>query len=61
MVSIVFSNNQKLPLQAVSQLSSDQIGHLVVTKGIVTRVTEVKPEISVATYACDICGFENYQ
>lgn len=26
-----------------------------------TRATEVKPMISVATYTCDICGSETYQ
>jgi len=30
-------------------------------KGIVTRISDVKPCIQVATYACDVCGFETYQ
>lgn len=29
--------------------------------GIVTRCTEVKPIMSVATYTCDQCGAETYQ
>lgn len=37
------------------------IGSLVVVKAIVVRASTVKPEIVVATYACDICGCENYQ
>jgi DNA replication licensing factor MCM7 len=32
----------------------------VVVKAIVVRVSEIKPQIVVATYACDICGCENY-
>ena len=42
-VIIAFANNEKLPLQSISNLRADQIGHLIVTKGIVTRVSEVKP------------------
>lgn len=33
---------------------------MVACKAIVVRATEVKPEITVATYTCDNCGFENY-
>ncbi len=38
-VSIVFSNNQKIPIKPMNLLKADQIGHLIVTKGIVTRVS----------------------
>jgi len=30
-------------------------------KGIVTRTSEVKPQVTIATYTCDECGCENYQ
>jgi DNA replication licensing factor MCM7 len=40
---------------------SNQIGSLVTCKGIVTRVSDVKPCIKVAVYACEVCGAENYQ
>lgn len=30
-------------------------------RGIVTRCTEVKPMMQVATYTCDQCGAETYQ
>ena len=30
-------------------------------QGIVTRATEVKPMMQVATYTCDQCGSETYQ
>lgn len=39
---------------------SNSIGGLVNVKGIVTRVSDVKPCIQVAVYACDVCGFEVY-
>lgn len=37
------------------------IGNLVTLRGIVTRVSDVKPCMQVAVYACDTCGFEVYQ
>ena len=30
-------------------------------RGIVTKASDVKPCITVAVYACDVCGFEVYQ
>lgn len=42
-------------------IRSNQIGSLVTCKGIVTRVSDVRPCIQVAVYACDVCGNEVYQ
>lgn len=42
-------------------IRSNQIGSLVSCRGIVTRVSDVRPCIQVAVYACDVCGFEVYQ
>ncbi|CAF3345116.1 unnamed protein product [Rotaria sp. Silwood1] len=53
------SNTQKH--LSVRQVKANQIGKLISVKGVVTRATEVKPMISVATYTCDICGAETYQ
>lgn len=55
-VAIVYGPNGKIKPKAISDLSSDEIGCLVVVKAIVVRASEIKPEIAVATYACDICG-----
>ncbi|XP_074657741.1 DNA replication licensing factor mcm7-like [Tubulanus polymorphus] len=46
---------------AIRQVKADSIGKLVSVKGIVTRATEVKPMMVVATYTCDQCGAETYQ
>ena len=46
---------------SVRQVKAGMIGRLVTIKGIVTRSTEVKPMITVATYTCDQCGSETYQ
>lgn len=46
---------------SVRQVTADKIGKLVNIRGIVTRSTEVKPVMVVATYTCDQCGAESYQ
>merc|ERR1740124_1295299 len=46
---------------AVREVRSESIGGLVKVRGIVTRITEVKPFVQVATYTCDNCGCEIYQ
>ncbi len=43
------------------EVKASLIGSLVTVKGIVTRVTDVKPHMRVATYTCDKGGFEVYQ
>ncbi len=37
------------------------IGHLVRIKGIVTRASDVKPQVTVCTYTCEVCGSEIFQ
>lgn len=46
---------------SVRNVRAGNIGKLVVVRGIVTRATEVKPVMTVATYTCDQCGAESYQ
>lgn len=46
---------------SVRQVKAEHIGKLISVKGIVTRSTEVKPMMMVATYTCDQCGAETYQ
>ena len=46
---------------AIREVKAESIGKLVCVKGIVTRATEVKPMMVVATYTCDTCGNETYQ
>ena len=46
---------------SVRQVKAENIGHLITVRGIVTRATEVKPVMTVATYTCDQCGAESYQ
>lgn len=46
---------------SVRQVKAEHIGKVISVKGIVTRATEVKPVVVVATYTCDQCGAETYQ
>ncbi|XP_055612968.1 DNA replication licensing factor Mcm7 [Uranotaenia lowii] len=46
---------------SIREIKAESIGKLVTVRGIVTRCTEVKPMMTVATYTCDRCGAETYQ
>lgn len=48
-------------VRALRDVKASMVGHLVTVEGIVTRCTDVKPLLQVATYTCDECGFEIYQ
>lgn len=50
--------SKPLPIRAVR---ADCIGRLVTVRGVVTRVSDVRPRMAVATYSCDQCGAETYQ
>ena len=45
----------------VRKVMAQHIGHLITVRGIVTRVTDVKPQATTITYTCDQCGCEAYQ
>ncbi|KAF7284013.1 hypothetical protein GWI33_022635 [Rhynchophorus ferrugineus] len=45
----------------IREVKAESLGKLVTVRGIVTRSTEVKPLMCVATYTCDQCGAETYQ
>lgn len=45
----------------IREVLAEQIGHLVTVRGLVTRVTDVKPRIKIAAYTCDQCGCETFQ
>ncbi|XP_049887432.1 DNA replication licensing factor Mcm7 [Pectinophora gossypiella] len=52
------SNSKTMPIREVK---AEHIGKLVTVRGIVTRCTDVKPLLVVATYSCSACGAETYQ
>ncbi|KAI6660441.1 DNA replication licensing factor MCM7 [Oopsacas minuta] len=58
---VYFKASSQQPLISVRELKAECIGKLITVRGIVTRATEVKPSVQVATYTCDQCGAETYQ
>lgn len=60
-VFFIHGTSGKKQINRMRDIRSNQIGSLVTCKGICTRVSEVRPCITVAVYACDVCGFEVYQ
>lgn len=48
-------------LVPLRKIRSKHVGTLLSTRGIVTRVSDVKPQIVVATYVCDGCAADVFQ
>jgi DNA replication licensing factor MCM7 len=46
---------------AVREVRGAHLGKLITVRGIVTRVSEVKPLLQVNAYTCDSCGAEIFQ
>jgi DNA replication licensing factor MCM7 len=46
---------------AVRQVRGSHLGHLITVRGIVTRVSDVKPSVRVNAYTCNRCGNEVFQ
>ena len=46
---------------AVREVKGVHLGKLITVRGIVTRVSEVKPLLLVNAYTCDVCGSETFQ
>ena len=45
----------------IRDMKAKYIGQLVQIKAVVTKISEVKPMMQVATYTCDVCACEIYQ
>lgn len=58
---IYFENFNDAKQMSVRDIKATHVGQLVTVRSIVTRCTEVKPLMIVATYTCDQCGAETYQ
>ncbi|EST06977.1 MCM N-terminal domain protein [Kalmanozyma brasiliensis GHG001] len=55
-----YTGDKDEPL-AVRAVRGSHLGKLITVRGIVTRVSEVKPFLLVDAYACDVCGAEVFQ
>lgn len=52
--------NDSKPL-SVREMKGAHIGKFITVRGIVTRVSDVKPSVLVNAYTCDKCGYEVFQ
>eukprot|EP00035_Acanthoeca_spectabilis_P005812 m.117579 g.117579 ORF g.117579 m.117579 type:complete len:740 (+) comp13201_c0_seq1:65-2284(+) len=59
--SVLFQPPSQDKRMSIRQVEACHIGKLVQLEGIVIRSTPVKPQITVATYACERCNSEIYQ
>jgi DNA replication licensing factor MCM7 len=55
------SSDRNTKAFAVRQIRGSHLGHLITVRGIVTRVSDVKPSIKVNAYTCNRCGNEVFQ
>lgn len=46
---------------SIRQIRGSHLGKLITVRGIVTRVSDVKPSVEVVAYTCDKCGNEVFQ
>jgi DNA replication licensing factor MCM7 len=58
---IVSKNTKKQETRPLRQVGAQDIGRLISVQGIVTRASDVKPHISVASFVCDVCGHEEFK
>jgi len=55
------SDERSNKAMAIRAVRGEHLGHLITVRGIATRVTDVKPAVSVNAYVCDRCGHEIFQ
>ncbi|KAJ3406935.1 Mcm2-7 hexameric complex component, partial [Chytridiales sp. JEL 0842] len=59
--SLYFKPRSKAKTVSIRDIKGAALGHLVTVKGIVTRVSNVKPLAVVTALSCDRCGHEIFQ
>ncbi|OKL60884.1 DNA replication licensing factor mcm7 [Talaromyces atroroseus] len=55
------STGKSLKALAVRHIRGEHLGTLITVRGIVTRVSDVKPAVRINAYTCDRCGSEVFQ
>ena len=53
--------SRSTPSLAVRSIRGAHLGKLLGVRGVVTRISDVRPSILVDAYACDVCGAEVFQ
>ena len=55
------SSDRSSKALAVRHVRGEHLGKLITVRGIVTRVSDVKPVVKINAYTCDRCGSEVFQ
>ena len=58
---IIVPKDEKIEITPLRLVGAEQIGKLISVVGIVTRASDVKPHIAVASFVCDVCGHEEFK
>lgn len=58
---VCYKGTSKLSIVPLREVGASSIGRLINVKGIVTRASDVKPHIAVASFVCDVCGHEEFK
>lgn len=59
--TIRFIPQEKMPILAMRNVRASDIGAMIRLRGLVTRITQVKPLIRIAAYTCSQCAEETFQ
>lgn len=60
-VHFVLENIQSDLFVGLRLLQSNCVGKYVLTRGLVTKITQIKPILKLAAYICEVCGCETFQ
>lgn len=59
--SSTFKSKNSVYYVPIRQLLSSKIGKYILTRGLVTKTTQIKPILKLAAYICESCGSETFQ
>ncbi|KAH3902183.1 probable DNA replication licensing factor MCM7 [Saccharomycodes ludwigii] len=59
--NLYFKPLKNMKAYSVREVTGNKIGQLITIRGIVTRISDVKPNVVVNAYTCDQCGYEVFQ
>ncbi|KAI8908195.1 MCM2/3/5 family-domain-containing protein [Powellomyces hirtus] len=59
--SVYFKPRSLVKAVSVREVKGAAVGHMVTVRGMVTRVSDVKPQAVVIALSCDKCGYEIFQ
>lgn len=59
--TVGLKSNRTVPVHSLRAVRAENVGSLITVRGIVTKVSAIKPSVRIATYICESCGSETYQ